>query len=418
MDPVFEEWNAYSKKKALKARDADLGALENSSKNKIVAVTGIRRCGKSSLLMLLHQHLLAQNKKAGYINLEDSRLKNNPKVLDDALKWFGEDGFLLLDEITSADDWEGWMARNHEMLQGRLRLVVSSSRQGLSAPSKPLRGRILPHGFYPLSFKELLEFREVTPEPTTAGRGRIEKLLTEYLVYGGYPEVVLAGNVVDKTRLLNTYFKDIVALDVAEVSGVEVSTVELFGRYVIDATYFSASKALNFFKSAGYKIGKQTLLDLEGYSQGSYLFFFVPIFSFNIKDRSQYPRKSYMGDTGFLNAITGRKDMGRLYENAVFLELKRRAPLNRQISYWKNAAGAESDFVLMDGVKAKEIIQVSYELGEEKTKKREIEGLVSCAKEFGLKSGLIITKEEESVEKVDGIEIRYMPLWKWLLERE
>ena len=165
----------------------------------------------------------------------------NVQVLDDALKWFGEDGFLLLDEITSADDWEGWMARNHEMLQGRLRLVVSSSRQGLSAPSKPLRGRILPHGFYPLSFKELLEFREVTPEPTTAGRGRIEKLLTEYLVYGGYPEVVLAGNVVDKTRLLNTYFKDIVGLDVAEASREDLGTVDAFGKYILQSPYFSAS---------------------------------------------------------------------------------------------------------------------------------------------------------------------------------
>lgn len=416
MDTVFEEWNAYSKKKTLKSRSANLGEIEQSSKNKIITITGIRRCGKSSLLMLLHQRLMGEAKKAGYVNLEDSRLKNNANVLDDAIKWFGEDGYLLLDEITSAKDWDGWMARNHEMLKGSLRLIVSSSRQGLLTPPKPLRGRMLPVELYPLSFAELLAFRGASVEQTTAGRGRIEKLLVEYLVYGGFPEVVLAENTVDKTRLLNSYFRDIVALDVSEVSGIEVSAVELFGRYIIDSTYFSASKALNFFKSVGHKIGKQSLLDLESYSQGSYLFFFVPIFSFNIKDKNQYPRKAYLGDTGFLNAITGRVNMGRLYENAVFLELKRRVSLNTQISYWKNPDGDETDFVLMEGVKASEIIQVSYDIEAEKTKGREIDGLVACAKEFGLKTGIIITRDSEMKEKVEGIEIRYIPLWKWLLK--
>ncbi len=415
MEPIFDEWNIYSKKKTLKTRSAKSDKLEVSSRTKIVAITGIRRCGKSSLLMLAHQRLLAASKKAGYVNLEDSRLKNNLAVLDDILKWFGDEGYLLLEEITSAKDWEGWLARNHEMLKGRLHLIVSSSRHGLLTPPKPLRGRILPHELYPLSFEEFLHFRGLSVEPTTAGRGRAEKLLEEYLVYGGFPEVVLNSDETDKVRLLNTYFKDIVALDVAEISGIEIPTVDLFGRYVIDATYFSASKALNFFKSAGFKIGKQGLLNLESYSQEGYLFFFVPIFSFNIKDRSQYPRKSYLGDTGFLNAISGKKNLGRLYENAVFLELKRRTPLNQLIAYWKDASGKEADFILMQGLMVKEIIQVVYELENDETKKREVDGLVACAREFGLHHGLILTKDVEAVHKVDGIEIRYLPLWKWLL---
>lgn len=418
MEKVFEEWDVYSKKKMLKKRDVDLADLKSFSENKIVTITGIRRCGKSSLLMLLRQHIEKKGQKTAYVNLEDSRLKNNPDILDEVIKWFGDEGYLILDEVTNVVDWDGWLARNHEMLQGRLRLIVSSSRQGLGVSPKPLRGRIIPNPLYPLSLKELLQFLGITYEQTTVGHGKMERLLESYLVYGGFPEVVLADEPLDKIKLLNTYFEDIVALDVSEVSKTEVSAVKLFGRYVIESTYFSASKALNFFKSAGFRVGKQTLLDLEGYCQGSYLFFFVPIQSFNIKDRSQYPRKCYMGDTGLLNAISGKKDMGRLYENAVFLELKRRAPLNRTISYWKDAKGKEADFLIMDSLKARQIIQVTYDLRDVKTVEREVSGLVGCAKEFGLSQGLIINKDVEKVESVDGIKIRYVPLWKWLLELE
>ena len=156
-------------------------------------------------------------------------------MLDDALKWFGDSGYLLLDEITAAKDWEGWLARNHEMLKGRLHLVVSSSRATLSRPSKPLRGRVLAHELYPLSFTEFLRFKGVRVEPTTAGIGRVEKALLEFLVYGGFPEVVLAPDKTDKVRVLNSYFRDIIGLDVAEMADSHITTVELFGKYIIEA---------------------------------------------------------------------------------------------------------------------------------------------------------------------------------------
>ncbi|MEK7745481.1 MAG: AAA family ATPase, partial [Elusimicrobiota bacterium] len=164
------------------------------AKLKIAAVTGIRRSGKSSVLILLRQKFRQEGQNAAYLNLEDSRIKDSPDLLDDALKWFGDSGCLLLDEIAGARDWEGWLSRNHEMLKGRLRLIVSSSRGSLSAPSKPLRGRMLAHEFYPLSFVEFLGFKGVRVEPTTAGTGRLEKALSEYLLYGGFPEVALMAD--------------------------------------------------------------------------------------------------------------------------------------------------------------------------------------------------------------------------------
>lgn len=415
MEMVFEEWKTYAQKKVLKMRALDLGSVISNSSIKIIGITGIRRSGKSSILIMLQQELVKEGENAAYVNLEDSRIKDNKTVLDDVLKWFGDKGYLLLDEVTGVHDWEGWLARNHELLKGRLHLIVSSSRRKLVIPSRPLRGRMLAYELYPLSFKEFLSFMGVEVELTVAGTGRIEKALDEFLIYGGFPEVVLTSDKTDKIRLLNSYFKDIIGLDVAEMSGSSISTVELFGKYIIETPYFSASKCLNFFKGLGHKIGKESLLDLEKYSQEGYLFFFVHLFSHTIKDRTQYPRKAYLGDMGFMYSMSGKIDFGRLFENAVFLELKRNTPQQYDIHYWKNREGFEADFVIREGLSIKEVIQVTYELNSEKTKNREVRGLLACAKEAGLKHGLIITKDFERVETVDGIKITFLPLWKWLL---
>ena len=415
MESVFEEWDSYAQRQTLKQREIDLKGIEKSAVIKIIALTGIRRAGKSSILILFHQNLMKQNKRAAYINLEDSRIKNTKDILDRLLKWFGDSGYLLLDEITSVHDWESWLARNHEMLKGKLNLIVSSSRRNLVIPNRPLRGRILSYEVYPLSFKEFLEFKGISIEKTTAGIGRLEKALNDYLVYGGFPEVVLIEDKTEKIKILNSYFRDIIGLDVAEIAKENITIVELFGKYIIESSHFSASKCLNFFKSLGYKIGKQSLLHLEKCSQESYLFFFSPIFSYNIKDRSQYPRKDYIGDTGLIYAVSGKKDMGKLFENAVYLELRRRIKLNEDINYWKNVEGKEVDFVIREGLKVREVMQVSYEMEDEKTKEREIQSLITCAHELKCGEGIVITKEKEGREIRNKIKITFIPLWKWLL---
>lgn len=415
-ESVFEEWNAYAESKELIKRNIDLESIKLNSRLKIISISGVRRSGKTSILLILHNLLKKQNEKVAYINLEDSRIKNDKEVLDKIIKWFGDSGYLLLDEITSVNDWESWLSRNHEMLKGKLKIIVSSSRSNLILPIKSLRGRILSNELYPLSFKEFLDFKKFKIEKTTAGMGKIEMQLSEYLVYGGFPETVLIENNLEKIRLIDSYFKDIISLDVAETARENLSTVELFGKYIIESSYFSASKCLNFFKSAGYKIAKQTLLNIEKSSEEGFLFFFIPIYSKTIKDRSQYPRKAYLGDTGFMYAISGKKDLGKLYENAVFLDLKRRLPYNIEINYWKNKQGSEVDFVIREGLKAKEIIQVCYDITDEKTKAREINGIVSCSKELRLERGLIITKTLEEEKTIDGIKIKFIPLWKWLLK--
>lgn len=412
---IFEEWNTYAQRRVLVKRQVNLDTIECNSQSKIVAITGIRRCGKSSVLMLLAQKLANEGKRVCYINVEDSRLGAEKDVLDQILKWFGDEGFLLLDEITSANDWSGWLARTHELLKGKLHLVLGSSRRSLVTPSKPLRGRILPVELFPLSFKEFLTFRNIAVEKTTVGRGKLERALSEYLKFGGFPEVVLTEDVTDKVRILDSYFKDIVGLDVAEVSHEDPTTVATFGRCVIQSTYFSASKCLNFFKSLGYKIGKEKLLQLEKYAEVGYLFFFVPVYSHSIKARSVYPRKAYCGDVGFSYATTGKTDWGRLYENVVFLELKRRLK-GQEICYWRNKAGEEADFVVKRGSDVDEAYQVVYDLSGAVTESREVAGLISCMQELKPSTSLILTREVSETRRIGDSTIRFKPLVDWLIE--
>ncbi len=410
---IFEEWCSYALGRELLHREFDLDSAVKLSSSKIVAVTGIRRSGKSSVLMLIAQKLSSAGEHVAYINVEDSRLGGRKELLDDILKWFGDSGFLLLDEVTSAADWEGWLSRVHELTKGRLKIIVSSSRSSLSSPSKPLRGRVISYELFPLSFKEFLSFKGIRPEKTTAGRGKVEKALSEYIKYGGFPEIVLAQNDTDKSLILDSYFKDIVGLDVAEASGQHISIVDSFSRYVIQSSTFSASKCLNFLKGLGYAVGKEKILELERHTESSYLAFFIPIFSRNIKDRLQYPRKSYAGDTGFYYGTTGKIDIGRAFETLVFLELKRRAKA-ASICYWKNSSGFEVDFIIKKGTDVSTAMQVAYEITETKTETRELRSLVSCSKDLHPAELIVLTKELKGVRKVEGVTVRLIPILEWL----
>lgn len=412
---IFEESTTYALGRSLKPRKIELDSIIRRSDLKIVAVTGVRRSGKSSILMLLAQKLKAEGEKIAYINAEDSRLPG--PFLEELIKWFGDEGYLLIDEITSAGDWGGWLARNHEMLKGKLRLIVSSSRSGLTQPPKALRGRIASVEVFPLSFEELLQFRGMEREPTTAGRGKMETAFQEYLRLGGFPEVVLMNDDPERVETLDDYFKAILGLDVAEASGADVASVTLFGRYVLNSPFFSASKCLDYFKSVGHKIGKEKLLQLEHFTQESYLFFFVPVFGRSVKDAAQYPRKAYPVDTGFFYAVAGDRDEGRILECEVFLELRRRLKPGEEISYWRDRAGKEVDFLIRKGSTVLEAIQVCYDLSASKTMAREINVLKKCLDEVRAAKGLIITLGPQELSGLNDERIAVVDALDWVLKR-
>jgi hypothetical protein len=162
------------------------------------------------------------------------------------------------------------------------------------------------------------------------------------------------------------------------------------------------------------KISPNLIVDLLNHLENAYLLFSVPIYSYKIKDQKQYPKKIYCIDTGLINTVSFRftEDTGKLYENVVAVELKRR---KKEIYYWKDANHWEVDFVLKDGLKVTQLIQVCYDTGNPETKNRELKSLVNAGEEFKCGNLLVITNDYESEEEFKGEKIKFMPLWKWLI---
>jgi predicted AAA+ superfamily ATPase len=147
--------------------------------------------------------------------------------------------------------------------------------------------------------------------------------------------------------------------------------------------------------------------------QESYLFHFPHIFLFGVKDRSQYPRKCFCGDNGFFGLSTSEVGAGRLWENAVFLRC--RAKNTSEISYWKDRSGREVDLVVRDGTSVSQAIQVCSSMADDRTRRREIDALVRCAKELKSQRCLIICDEEWTAEH-EGVVIESIPLLDWVMK--
>ena len=126
------------------------------------------------------------------------------------------------------------------------------------------------------------------------------------------------------------------------------------------------------------------------------------------------PSKIYIIDTALGNSISFKfsENIGHIYENLVFLELKRR---NKEIYYWKSKKGKEVDFLIKKGLNIEEAIQVSYNLNYKKTLDREIESLLIAKDEFKIEHLSIITEDEEAEKRIGNVKIKIIPLWKWLL---
>ncbi|MEM0358666.1 MAG: ATP-binding protein [Candidatus Hadarchaeales archaeon] len=407
------------------------------SSNQIISVVGVRRCGKTYLLLSKAKQLLKGLKRGNvvYLNFEHERLRNlDAGQMEELLvahrEIFEPDEkplFLLLDEIQNVRDWDKWVRRVHDERRFRIFITGSSSKLLGREIATSLRGRCLSFILYPFSFAEFLRAKGRFPQSLkeiqySEERGEMLRLQREYLEFGGFPEVVLERDEETKRRLLSSYFETIFYKDIVERYGVKnLSLLNDFLRYAINnfSSYLSLSKVEGYFKSTGIRCSKKTLANFLRYAESVFLLFPVEIFSYRIKDRMQYPRKIYCVDTGIVNcfARTG-ENWGRLAENMVYVELRRRfEPPVHEIFCWRNRERGEVDFVIRKGLKVEQLIQVCWDPTEEETKRREVKGLVKAMEEFGLKEGLVLTEDYGGEEEVDGKRVRFVPLWRWLLER-
>ena len=191
-------------------------------------------------------------------------------------------------------------------------------------------------------------------------------------------------------------------------------------RLLLNSKQYSISKLYDTMKSLQYQIGKTTILNYLNYVETSYFLYSIPIFSYKIKDQMQYPRKHYFIDTGFINSLSTRhtKDMGRLYENIVAINLLRtQTQKGNNIFYWKDQRGKEVDFVIKNEIQVKQLIQVCSDIENYDTRKREIDALIKASDHLKCKDLLIITNDFYDTEKVKDKTIVFKPLYLWLLEK-
>jgi|SRR3989344_1296729 len=395
---------------------------------KIIVITGFRRVGKTYLIFNLLKKLLNKKNanKAIYINFEDERIPLKTEFLTDLLPVIKQSRkdieFLFLDEIQNIPLWSKWLRRVYDNEDIQFFATGSSSKMSSREIPTELRGRFLEVKLFPLSFKEFLLFNKINIQKDTDyndnKKSELIRLLNEYIDYGGLPEIVLADKA-KKEEIVHNYFNTVIRRDLIERFNIKnEEALKALLRLLLNSTNYTISKLYNNLKSLNFEVGKTTVQTYLAHLEDSYFIYSLPIFSYKIKDQLQYDRKIYFIDTSFINLLSAKfsKNKGRLYENAVFIQLKRMAN-NQEIYYWRTKQKEEVDFVIKEGFKAKQLIQVCYDINDYETKKREIRALIKASKELKCKNLLVITEEKEGEEIFGKNKVNYIPLWKWLLSQ-
>ena len=428
---VLVEWETREFPE-IKERDIKI----NLSPTEIISLSGVRRSGKTFLLLWIAKNLLQNYSKEEilYINFEHELLESIDardvrKIFEVHSELYNKSiKYILFDEIQKVKNWKTILRRLYD--ERKYKIFITGSSYELRPKELPssLRGRTVNYTIFPLSFKEFLRFknfeikeREILLEER---KGKLLKYLLEFLKFGSFPDIALKENEFEKIKLISSYFDTILLREIIEKNEIRnVRLLELFIKYVlsISSFYFSATKVENYLKGIGEKCSKATLLDFFDYAEKAFLIFKSEIFSPKVKNRSQYPVKVYCIDNGFINWINPRfnENIGACMENLVATELLRRKEFsNTEFYYFRDNQGREVDFVIKEGLEIRQLLQVTYANERDEIEEREIKGLIKASELLGCKDLVCITWDFEGEERVEGRKIKFLPLWKWLLTNE
>ena len=365
-----------------------------------------------------------------YINLDDDRLQPlNGDELHLLIETFSEffevsDNhklYLFLDEIQNMPEWEKWVKSTYDKHQN-IKILISGSNASLLSRdiSTLLTGRHITTRMFPFSFTEFLEHHEIKFQLKTLQYSKtkilVKKKFNEYLEKGGFPEVIFYPGLRQR-ELLQSYFDDIIYLDI--IFRFNIRNPQVFKQLslfcILNISKPHSFNSLRRLFADYSSLSTDAIINYLSYLEDAFLLFTLPHYDYSIKKHMNKPKKLYCIDSGMVNAVSFRfsGNIGQLYENLVFLQLKRS---NRETYYWQSAKGHDVDFVLIEGLEARQLIQVCFNISDAETRSREVKGLVVGLNNFGLSEGTIITSDLFHEETVDEKVIRYVPLWYWLLE--
>ncbi len=380
----------------------------------IKIISGVRRSGKSTLA-----HLSLRNSNYAYVNFDDERLLNlNSTDLSEIEELlysiYDEFDFVFFDEIQNI---EGWSLFINRLARKGLNIFLSGSNSKLSSSeiSSHLTGRFVNLELYPFSFKEYLSFHKfdyAKQNMTTSEKGLMLKHFNEYINSGGFPEIVKGENPI---RYASGLFHSIINRDILLRNGIKHQrTFQDIAVFLINN--YTREISFNRIKNIFGLGSEHTAKNYVHYLEQAYLIISLSKFSFK-KQETIRNRKSYVIDIAFIKSLTDdfSTNTGFIYENIVALELLRRRNFNDyELYYFKNKV--EVDFVIRKNHIIIELIQVSYNLDDPRTYKREVKALLIAANELKVEKLTIITGNMEKTEIIDGKTITFIPLIKWLIE--
>jgi len=425
MREILLEWNPwwegpYHFKKV--RRDLFDKIKKWTNRKEIISILGVRRSGKTTLLFETIDYLINEKKVNSdnifFIKADDDRVEKKDlinKLLDEYLIWKNPQCkiFIFIDEVNEIPEWQKTLKRIYDLDSENKKIFISGSNASLLKEelSYLLTGRFAYFELFPFSFREFIRAHKISVKNETdilQKKNTLRNLLLSYIEYGGFPEIVLEKDIDRKDELLQFYFESILYRDI--VKRKNIRNVEKLDRLV--KWYLQNISAYAKYDKLGKicDLSTDTIGEYTRFLEDAYLVFVVNILAYSIKKQFINPKKIYSVDSG-IRRIVGfifSKDSGKLYENIVFIHLKQ---TGQDIYYWKNKN--ECDFVIKNKEIIDQLIQVSYDV--EKNKDREIKGLIGAMEKFNLLKGLIITQDYESKKIIDGKEIVFVPLWKWLL---
>ncbi|MDR3245882.1 MAG: ATP-binding protein [Prevotellaceae bacterium] len=358
-------------KKSAGLRRSDTENLPALSSHALI-ISGIRRCGKSTLLCQL---LDSKYPDAFFLNFEDPRLygfeRNDFSRLDSIIAK-SQKRILMLDEIQIVPEWERYV---RQKLDEDYHLIITGSNASLLSRElgTKLTGRYLMHELFPFSYEEFCAFRTLEYSPES---------VSQYLLMGGFPEYLKQKN----EEVLSRLFDDILMRDIVVRYGVrDMKTLQRLALYLVSnvGNLITGNKLKRLFEAGA----TSTVLEYLSHLEMSYLLFFVPKFTYSLKQQALNPRKVYAIDTGFINVNSDSftDDTGHKFENLVFLHLRRKYS---DIFYFSEKS--ECDFIVCKRGKIKTCVQVCYELTQDNMD-REIRGLFEALEYFNLAEGILVT---------------------------
>ena len=363
-----------------------------------IILSGIRRCGKSTLL----RQIIKKHKNFYYFNFEDSRAVdfsiNDFEKLDQIFhEQYGESNYYYFDEIQNIPKWEIYVRR---LIDLKKHVTITGSNASLLSKELGTRltGRHLTHEIFPFSFNEFLAIEKKEANINS---------FDDYLSEGGFPEYIKYK----RPDILQILLNDLINRDIATRYKIR-SQKQLKELAIYLLTNVGKRFTYNSLKK-NFKFGSvNSVISFMSYFEDAYLIFTIPKFDYSYKKSLVNPKKVYSIDNGLIirNSASFFDDKSRLLENLVFINLRKKY---KEILYFQDKN--ECDFIIKSGSKIIQAVQVSYELNND-NKDREINGLVEAMEKFKLNEGVILTYNQTDNFEINKKKIKLMPIWKWLLE--